>query len=421
MKAISYWTVAAVLVCASGAWAVDVEMVAVGNPGNAGKLSGESVVGGYGPDHVCGAVDYTYEIGKYEVTAGQYRDFLNAVAATDAYGLYNPAMDGASGCQITQNGTSGSHSYDFSGGTSEVPGSTAADWENRPVSHVSWADAARFANWLHNGQPTGVQDASTTENGAYDLSGTHAFYGPDGETLSGLRGAIMIVARQAGAIWVIPSEDEWYKAAYHKSDGATGDFYDYPTCGDSVPECECCSSDEVSANFDCNGDETDGRACGAPYLRSQVGCHVASASCYGTFDQGGNVWEWNEAEVDRIRGVRGGSFHRGVVKLHGGQRHNTGPESEDSSYGFRVAMVAAECGNGIKEYGEGCDDGDTENGDGCSSTCTIDEGWQCSGEPSVCFEPTVPALSAWGLFALALPVLTAGSLVMLRRSQCRAA
>jgi formylglycine-generating enzyme required for sulfatase activity len=41
-----------------------------------------------------------------------------------------------------------------------------ADWADRPVNYVSWGDAARFANWLHNGQPSGAQDLTTTEEGA---------------------------------------------------------------------------------------------------------------------------------------------------------------------------------------------------------------------------------------------------------------
>ena len=65
----------------------------MGNPGNTGELSGDGVwPGGNGPDAIVGAVDYVYEIGKYEVTAGQYTEFLNAVAATDTYGLYNTDM-----------------------------------------------------------------------------------------------------------------------------------------------------------------------------------------------------------------------------------------------------------------------------------------------------------------------------------------
>ena len=48
------------------------------------------------------------------------------------------------GCQIARHGDSGSYTYDFSGGTIESPGSTAADWTDRPVNMVSWDDAARF-------------------------------------------------------------------------------------------------------------------------------------------------------------------------------------------------------------------------------------------------------------------------------------
>ena len=45
------------------------------------------------------------------------------------------------------------------------------DWANRPVNHVSWGSAVRFINWLQNGQPTGAQDKSTTEDGSYSLNG----------------------------------------------------------------------------------------------------------------------------------------------------------------------------------------------------------------------------------------------------------
>ena len=79
------------LVVATSGWAVTIDTVSVGDPGNVGEGSGESY-GGYGPNRICGAVDYAYRIGKYEVTAGQYTEFLNAAARTDPYGLYTPAM-----------------------------------------------------------------------------------------------------------------------------------------------------------------------------------------------------------------------------------------------------------------------------------------------------------------------------------------
>jgi len=51
--------------------AITIDTVAVGDAGNAGELSGAGVAGGFGPDRICGSVGYIYNIGKYEVTAGQ--------------------------------------------------------------------------------------------------------------------------------------------------------------------------------------------------------------------------------------------------------------------------------------------------------------------------------------------------------------
>ncbi|HRI65721.1 MAG TPA: DUF4215 domain-containing protein, partial [Polyangium sp.] len=42
------------------------------------------------------------------------------------------------------------------------------------------------------------------------------------------------------------------------------------------------------------------------------------------------------------------------------------------------------CGNGTLEIGEPCDDMNTASGDGCSATCTIEQGYICSGAPSSC-------------------------------------
>lgn len=48
------------------------------------------------------------------------------------------------------------------------------------------------------------------------------------------------------------------------------------------------------------------------------------------------------------------------------------------------------CGNGIIEAGEECDDGNLEVGDGCTS-CVLDKGFICGGEPTVC-APIMPQL-----------------------------
>ena len=330
--------VCAVLAFTAAAQATTIDTVAVGNAGNAGEGSGASY-GGAGEDAICGAVDYAYNIGKYEVTAGQYCEFLNAVAATDTYGLYNMLMDSDSeGCQITQIGTSGSYTYDFSGGAVEVLGSTAADWANRPVNYVNWGDAARFANWLHNGQPTGAQGNSTTEDGAYFL---------DGATTDA---ALLAVNRETDWKWAITSEDEWYKAAYY--DGGTSSYFDYPTSSNTLPDyvndsgnlsgtgnpfTEGGTDPGNYATYD--GDRgTDG--IGSPYYRTEVGEWENSDSPYGTFDMGGNVWEWNEAAFfGSYRGLRGGSFDYDEDYLFASDRNYDNASDEESFFGFRVVQV----------------------------------------------------------------------------------
>lgn len=138
---------------AQAATPVVIETVIVGNPGNAGDTQSQGIFG---------AVDYVFAIGKYEVTAGQYTEFLNAVAATDTYALYNVNMwTHAEGCKIERSGSPGNYTY-----------SVAPDQANRPVNYVSWGDAVRFINWLHNGQPTGAQDLTTTEDGSATRSRT---------------------------------------------------------------------------------------------------------------------------------------------------------------------------------------------------------------------------------------------------------
>ncbi|MGD8454411.1 MAG: SUMF1/EgtB/PvdO family nonheme iron enzyme [Phycisphaerae bacterium] len=304
--------------CISSASAeVAVATVTVGNAGNAGELSG-SGAGGYGPDGICGAVDYVYSIGKHEVTAGQYTEFLNAVAATDAYGLYNVSMEThLYGCQIMRTGSPGSYTY-----------SVEEDWANRPVNFVSWGDAARFSNWLHNGQPVGSQGLDTTEDGAYYLNGAVT------DT------ALMTVRREADWTWAISTEDEWYKAAYHKNDGVTGNYFDYPTSSDTAPSNLLIDPDPGN-NATCkeNGEYTIGE----PYYRTEVGAHENSDSPYGTFDQGGNVWEWNETIVSswgvEERGLRGASFDELSGWLAASCRFSCYATNETECLGFRVAAV----------------------------------------------------------------------------------
>jgi len=286
----------------------NLETVIVGDPGNVGQLSGAGS-GGYGPDRIVGSVGYTYNIGKYEVTAKQYTDFLNAKAKTDPYGLYNTNMwSNAFSCKIERSG----------GGTVENPYTytVTADRANRPVNWVDYNDAVRFANWLHNGQGDG-----DTETGAYTWT-TGGF-----------------VTRNPGWKWAVTSEDEWYKAAYYKGGGTNAGYWRYPTGSDTAPGRDLTDTFGNSANY-----YSDSYLIGSPYYRTEVGEFQNSESPYGTFDQGGNVWEWNEQIiVDTMRGLRGGAFFGdGLFELEASTRMDVYPASGGMGYGFRLVQAVPE-------------------------------------------------------------------------------
>jgi formylglycine-generating enzyme required for sulfatase activity len=253
---------------------VTIDYVSVGNPGNAADSTGY------------GAVAYAYQIGKYEVTNAQYGAFLNAKGVSNSNGIYNSSMTSTG---ITQTGSSGNFSYSVTSG-----------FENKPVVHVSWFDAARFTNWLHNGQGTG-----SMETGAYTLNGA----------TSG------IILANAGAQVYIPTENEWYKAAYFN--GANSTYSLYPNGQNTITTAD--------ANYDYEiGSTTD------------VGSYSGDGSSYGTFDQGGNVWEWNDAVISgSSRGLRGGSFYDSEDVLRSSSGLDSDPSFEDSNVGFRVASVAS--------------------------------------------------------------------------------
>jgi formylglycine-generating enzyme len=235
------------------------------------------------------------------------------VADDDTYGLYNTAMGDPGvlqGANIQRTGSSPNFSY-----------SVAADWANRPVNYVSFWDAGRFANWLHNGQPTGPQGPGTTEDGAYHDVGNQSLFG-----------------RNPGARFFIPTEDEWYKAAYHdQSAGLAASYFDYPTGSNSTPGNDVTETTNPgnNANF-----FTNNYAIGSPYYRTVVGEFELSDSTYGTFDQGGNVWEWNETALfSSMRGLRGGGLGYFSIGLHAAPHPFDPPSLEINSLGFRVASI----------------------------------------------------------------------------------
>lgn len=302
MKTLMCLSVLAVLALLPGAAAAEViiDWVTVGDAGNAAdtEVMTDGTTG-------YGRVDSVYWIGKYEVTNAQYAEFLNAVdpAGTNPYELYNFLMGGPTfgGIEFAPAAPKGSK-YSLRPGRG-----------NRPIYYVSFWDGCRFANWLHNGQGSG-----DTETGAYTLGGVTY---PPNET----------VTRNPGARVFIPSEDEWYKAAYYKGGGLDAGYWDYATQSDTPPITEFPPGGNNSGNYDYVVKDL-----------TNVGAYVDSPSPYGTFDQNGNLWEWNETIIlGARRGRRGGSFHSGPPNdLHASFRYNSpGPLEAAPNIGFRVASI----------------------------------------------------------------------------------
>lgn len=240
---------------------IDIDFVTIGNAGNLGDTRAEANPTG------CGAVGYEYQIGKYEVTNSQWDAFVSAAGAPTG----NP-----------------SYAYDEN-----------AYWngDNIPTNMVSWYEAAQFCNYLTSG------DKSL---GAYQL-------GTDGSITVDRDSAVSAY----GIVYVIPTEDEWYKAAYYTGSG----YSTYANGLDTIPAAD------------------DGWNYGAGEYYSPWAVGTGTVEQNGTFDMMGNVWEWDETLIDSLRGIRGGSYGNDHYDLESSIRYGSYPSYEIDSFGFRVASV----------------------------------------------------------------------------------
>lgn len=294
---------------------VCIEAVNVANAGNPADA-----------DTGFGAVGDPYAIGKYEVKVGQYVVFLNAVATTtdqDAIrDLWSPDMQNLKSYVsavglITRAGLGTStQPYVY---TEMVDSSLGANSGERAILNISWFSAARFANWLHNGATA----SASTETGAYTLN-----YATSG-----------VFTKNADARWWIPSEDQWYKAAYYDPTKAgSNKYWKYPTRSDALPVAEAFPSGSNSANYD-SPTALEGKRI------TPVGVYAGSVSYYGTYDQAGLMWEWNDAvytDYDSkpiTRGMRGGSWSLGMINVSKFGPRDYEPSYDDDDSGFRLATT----------------------------------------------------------------------------------
>ena len=267
----------------TGANTFTMDFVTIGNPGNLPDTPGNP--------NPAGAVGYEYGIGKFEVSEDMIEKF-----------------NASQSLQITKD----------TRGTA------------KPATNVTWNEAARFVNWLntstggvaaYNFTTGGVNDniALWTASDTLDYDATNPY-------------------RSKRATYVLPSFDEWYKAAYYNPNDST--YYDFANGSNTAPTAVASGT-------------TAGTAV---YLQSfgQGPANVNDAgglSPYGGMGLGGNVWEWEESSGDLAnssgtssRGIRGGAWNGNSSYLSSSSRliHPNTPGLGSATTGFRVASLSSD-------------------------------------------------------------------------------
>jgi formylglycine-generating enzyme required for sulfatase activity len=258
----------------TGANQFTLDFTAIGNPGNADDTTGY------------GSVGYTYRIGTYAISQNQ-------IDKATASGL--------------QNVTAGAWSGD------------------QPAANMSWYESAAFVNWLNTSK--GFQ-------AAYNLTWSGSTWSMALWTVTDAGYNTNNKFRNSLAKYFLPSENEFYKAAYGKSDGSG--YYLYPTASDSLPTAVASGTQSETAVYN----QPVGQGPASVY-------QAGGLSSYGTMGQGGNIWQWNESASDgvnddaqEIRGVFGCSWFDSADFLQPSLRGGGGPDSWVNVVSLRVASVA---------------------------------------------------------------------------------
>ena len=241
-----------------------------------------------------GCVPYEYEIAKCAISNEDWCGFLNAVGEKAVeLGLWHKDMETGVLGGIVRSLTSGKDS------ASPLRFAVKPGWEKKPVTYVTYTGVMRYCNWLMTGD---------TEKGAYDLAATPP-------------------RRLEGAKYFLPTDDEWYKAAYYDCSIVRlfglldwligkGGYWKYPTRSNVIPL-------QDQANFErddhfsplaltpqSNQPSKPPNFQTSFFYLADVDAYADSPSPCGAVQMGGNVWEFLEDCFQNPLGnkLRGGSF-----------------------------------------------------------------------------------------------------------------
>jgi hypothetical protein len=278
----------------SGGNQFNMDFVTIGNPGNAADTTGVP--------NPAGAVGYTYGIGKFEVSE-------------DMITKYNANFGTANSLVITKD-TRG---------------------PNKPATRVSWNEAARFVNWLNTS--TGNQAAyKFTTTGVNDNIALWESGDPGYDASNPYRNSL--------AKYVLPSYNEWYKAAYYNPNDST--YYNFANGSDTRPTAVISGTESNTAVYTRSGEASPT----GPADVDQAG----GLSPYGVMGLGGNVFEWEESSGDLLnssdssyRGIRGGGWSDVSYGLSSSSRLNFDPSVEFVNAGFRVASLSSSAPPAVPE------------------------------------------------------------------------
>ena len=250
-----------------------IDFVTVGNTGNAADTTG------------FGAVPYEYRMGTYEISQ-------DAIDKATASGMANVVAGAWTG--------------------------------NQPAADIDWYEAAAFVNFLNTSSGKTVAYDLTFSNGSWSMA---LWSSEQAWTAGGTN-----LYRNKDAFYFLPSENEWYKAAYYNAAGTN--YFLYPTASNTAPTAVASGTNADTAVYQF--------VSFSPAVVNAAG----GLSSYGTMGQGGNIWEMNETAFDgtnnspsESRALRGGSYPNDATRLASSYHQATEPFDSAASLGFRVASV----------------------------------------------------------------------------------